>query len=512
MSDAITKIADSLVNHEDRIANLERQESPPPVTAIVTSVTASSPLSSSGGTTPNITHNNSGVTAATYTYATVNINATGHITSASSGIAPVTSVGASAPLSSSGGTTPTISHNVSGVGATATYAYPTSVTVESYGHVSAITAGSQPVTSASAPLTVTTGNMTLAITTTNNGGAVALQTSGAPVAQTGYASLSNSGQNVLTIAATSSVVGVTVTSQTGNAIQGTSSSSGGGVAGTSSSGAGVTGTSTSGAGVIATSNSSTGLSASSGSGVGILASSTSNYGISVDKINVTTSRSFGGILRGNYVSAFPGSPATGEHIIHTDLLYSEWYYDGSAWRQLTVPSKSTNFTMTDTPPTGMRVYREDLDIMCAYDGTRWRSPQQRLSFTYQPALAALPLSATTAVVGQISAGDADYGIYAEYFVVRYSVNTTLDNTNKWTLDFTRQYDNGAAVTNAAMGSSYDVYQGGRLPNRNYKAKITVNTAYALTDIDNMFYAATKVASPGTMSISGAVLVFRQIIT
>jgi hypothetical protein len=45
----------------------------------------------------------------TYTYATVTVNAKGLVTSATNGVAPVTSVTASGPLASSGGTTPNIS-------------------------------------------------------------------------------------------------------------------------------------------------------------------------------------------------------------------------------------------------------------------------------------------------------------------------------------------------------------------------------------------------------------------
>lgn len=465
MSDAVTKIIEGLENHENRIANLESQETPPAVVGTpVTAVTASPPLSSSGGTTPNITHNNSGSGAGTVTNATITRDVTGHITAASSGTAPVTAISVTAPITSTGGLTP---------------------------------------------------NIGLAVTTTNDGGAVAKQTSGSPVAQTGYASLANSGQNVLTIAATSSVHGVVATSQTGNALQGTSSSSGGGVLGVSSSGTGVTGTSTSGAGMVASSSSSTGLSASSSSGIGLIASSSSNYGAQIDKLNVTTSNYFAGILRGNYVSAFPGSPATGEHIIHTDLLYSEWYWDGAAWRQLTVPSKATNFTMTDTPPTGMRIYRQDLDMLCAYDGTRWRTQRNTLSLAFQPNVGAnplvLPLTATTTIVGRQSAPDADYAMYIENWVTRYSVNTTLNNTDKWTLEFFRQYDNGAAVASTSLGT-YDVYQGGRAANRNYKAELTLNAAYALTDIDNLFYSATRNASGGTLAIESSVITYRLIIT
>ena len=53
----------------------------------VTSVGATAPLASSGGTTPVISHNVSGVTAATYGDSTdvpqIAVNVTGHITSAS---------------------------------------------------------------------------------------------------------------------------------------------------------------------------------------------------------------------------------------------------------------------------------------------------------------------------------------------------------------------------------------------------------------------------------------------
>lgn len=84
-------------------------------TAPVTGVTATSPIASSGGTTPVISHAVSGVAASTYTNATVTVNASGHVTSASSGTAPVTTVSGTAPISSSGGTTPTISLGTVGV-------------------------------------------------------------------------------------------------------------------------------------------------------------------------------------------------------------------------------------------------------------------------------------------------------------------------------------------------------------------------------------------------------------
>lgn len=74
----------------------------------VNTVTATAPIASSGGANPNITHNVSGVVAAAYTNASITVDDKGHVTLAASGTAPVTGVTATAPITSTGGATPDI--------------------------------------------------------------------------------------------------------------------------------------------------------------------------------------------------------------------------------------------------------------------------------------------------------------------------------------------------------------------------------------------------------------------
>lgn len=121
-----------------------------PVTSggTVTNVSGTSPISvATGSTTPVISHQTSGVTAAAYANpASVTVNSTGHVTAITAGSPPLTDLIPGAGLSSTGGTTPTVAHVTSGVTAAA-YANPASVTVNNLGHVTAISAGSAPVTS-----------------------------------------------------------------------------------------------------------------------------------------------------------------------------------------------------------------------------------------------------------------------------------------------------------------------------------------------------------------------------
>lgn len=134
-----------------------------PVTSV--SVDAGELTNTGTATAPVLGLATTGVGAASYTYASVTVDSFGRLTAASSGAAPVTAISVDAgELTTTGGLTPTL--GLANAGTAGTYASPSSVTTDAFGRVTAITAGTAPLvpavaTTSASPYVVGTSTTTV---------------------------------------------------------------------------------------------------------------------------------------------------------------------------------------------------------------------------------------------------------------------------------------------------------------------------------------------------------------
>lgn len=165
-------------------------------------------------------------------------------------------------------------------------------------------------------------------------------------------------------------------------------------------------------------------------------------------------------------------------------------------------------TVTALPPAanwpGARRTFNNVDYYS--DGTQWLSATQyMLQLPFAPAIT-YPASATATTVLRAGAPDEALALYINKITVKFNTATTLDVTNNWTITL-RRFDNVPTGANLGTISSWAT---GRVAGKPYIDKVTLNTAYLLTDITAFTMDVTKNNAPGTLNFEPAVVFYRLI--
>lgn len=328
--------------------------------------------------------------------------------------------------------------------------------------------GGSGVTTATLPLAITGSNIAIAVTVTNDGGAIAKQAASPGSPQTGNINITGK-----------IIAGSTITA-TGNITGGSMS------------------TSSLTASTIATTSS-------------IQGNTSIQAGTTIQAI--TGPYYLGSVPILDSGGTFPSSGLLdGQRYYHT--TYRSWFMYNSTdakWRQEAPGVFASSFPTVavgdNTVAPQMQVTRLDRsNEVYFWDGTRWLSvTRYSLQLIYAVGVT-FPASATASSVLRSGAPDNTLAIYIEKMVVRAITNTTLDATNNWTVELWRQDTTGATTQ---LGTA-NTFQVGRVAGTPYLNTVTLNTAYSLANIIQLSMTVTKNSAPGTLAFDPAVVWYRLI--
>lgn len=374
-----------------------------------------------------------------------------------------------------------------------------------------VSTGTVTNVTASLPLSSTEGttpNISIAITTTNDGGAIVKQATTPGTAQTsanfridgtgimGQAAISSGTALALDIDTTTgkaidvdsgNTTAMTVDNNSasttaiftnngtsgGTTLAATANTTGTAISGTSSSGFGVYGESISGAGLRGTNTSSgnaiEGVHTSGGNG-GSFASSSGVGGIFTSTTGAQIMLVPGG-------SSFPSSPTAGMIFVFASGIAWEYVDSTRGWSQLNIPYTTYANRVTANLQTGqLHRFSDRPGELYRYTGTNWRSVQEyHIDFNYGNSAALL--SATTNGVVSHTNPEPTYDIYVTRIMWKTRMQNVAGNfnsTNNFTLAITPYSDAIVAGTPFTTLSSWDT---GRSKGTIYTNTASVNTQF-----------------------------------